>query len=129
MSNMKQWYEEKNSPAPGTPLLSMDDISIGQVKEIEFGESIKTKFKMFLYRTESDVLAYLNRCPHFNVPLNVNAGELFCADGSEFQCCHHYARFDKITGVCTDGPCEGRVLTKIPIELAGDSIVVGAIDQ
>lgn len=121
---MKQWYEEKNAPDQGTFLCNVSDIDIGSVKEFEFGESVKTKFRMFVYRDKNECLAYINRCPHFNVPLNMHCGEMFTSDGSQFQCCHHYATFDKKSGICTDGPCEGRSLTKIHLDRAGDKLFI-----
>lgn len=121
---MKQWFDQKNAPEQGHVLCRSDEIEIGRVKEFEFGESIKTRFRMFVYRSENDVLAYLNSCPHFQVPLNIHSGKLFSSDRTQFQCCQHYAKFDKTTGICTDGPCEGRSLTKIPIIETNEEIFI-----
>lgn len=122
---MKSWYEEKNAPASGMLLCSLDELCKEGLMEFEFGTCIKTKFRMFLYRTKDDVVGYVNRCPHFNVPLNLSRGDFFTADRSQFQCCHHYATFDKFTGACTDGPCKGRSLTKIPLYIEDGLIAIG----
>ena len=52
---MKQWFDQKNAPEQGHVLCRSNEIEIGSVKEFEFGESIKTRFRMFVYRSENDV--------------------------------------------------------------------------
>lgn len=123
---MKLWFEEKNAPEPGALLCPLKDIEVDSVKEFEFGDVTKSKFRMFIYRSHDGIVGFINKCPHFNVPLNIESNALFCADGEHFQCCHHYAKFDKTSGLCVDGPCEGRSLTQIPIRVVDDNIVISA---
>jgi nitrite reductase/ring-hydroxylating ferredoxin subunit len=71
----------------------------------------------FAVRTPSgEVRAYLNVCPHRASPVDVGDGRLFVATG-EIECGAHGARFDPATGACRGGPCEGRGLSRLEIEL------------
>jgi len=121
---MKPWFEEKNAPNKGTVLCKAAEVKEEGVIEFEFGESIKTMFRMFIYRNQNNYFAYINRCPHFSVPLNLDCGDLFTSDKAQFICSHHYATFNTTSGLCTDGPCKGRSLTSIPIQVKYGNIVV-----
>jgi nitrite reductase/ring-hydroxylating ferredoxin subunit len=71
----------------------------------------------FAVRTPAgEVRAYLNVCPHRGQPVDVGDGRLFVASG-EIECGAHGARFDPATGACMGGPCEGRGLLPLEIEL------------
>lgn len=121
---MKRWYQEKNAPQPGTFLCSRADIAPGGVMEFCFGEHKKTRFRMFVYNDAGQLRAYMNVCPHFDVPLNVRPGEMFTTDRSQFMCAIHYARFNLHDGHCTEGPCEGVALEAIPLTIAEGKVFI-----
>ena len=121
---MKKWYELRNAPEIGTPLCEVSDIAVGEVKEFTFGEEKKHQFHMFLYNDSGTIRGYVNKCPHFQVPLNVEPGGMFTTDRSQFMCMFHYAKFNIDSGHCTEGPCEGSDLEKIPLEIINNTIYV-----
>ncbi|MCG2580567.1 MAG: Rieske 2Fe-2S domain-containing protein [Marinobacter sp.] len=121
---MKKWHEERNAPEPGTQLCTLAEIPEGEVKEFHFGENIKTRFRMFIYNDGGTPRGYMNMCPHFDVPLNVDPGEMFTTDRSQFMCMMHYARFNVNDGHCTDGPCEGMALERIPLNVIEGQVVI-----
>ncbi|AWK40151.1 Rieske 2Fe-2S domain-containing protein [Photorhabdus laumondii subsp. laumondii] len=125
---MKVWYQEKNAPLPGTYLCSVFDITSGGVMEFCFGKHRKTQFRMFIYNDAGQLRAYMNVCPHFDVPLNVRSGEIFTSDRSQFMCSIHYARFNFHDGHCTEGPCEGIGLESIPLTITGESVFIAKYD-
>lgn len=122
---MKRWYEEKNAPQPGQYLCDVAEVPEGVLKRFEFGESKKTRFKMFLYRFKGELRGYMNVCPHFNVALNVlHPDDVFTSDRQQFMCVMHYAKFEIETGLCIEGPCMDLSMELIPIEVRDDSVYV-----
>ena len=61
------------------------------------------------------VRAYVNRCPHRALPLNLLPDRFLSHDGTMIVCCMHGALFEKATGYCVAGPCVGGSLTPIPV--------------
>ena len=122
---MKKWYLERNAPTAGTWLCKVDDICTSEVAEFKFGENIKTLFRMFIFNDQGQLRAYMNVCPHFNVPLNVTPGEFFTSDRAQFMCSIHYAKFNVGNGECTDGPCEGMALEVIPLSVIDSEVYIG----
>jgi len=62
--------------------------------------------------------AYLNRCPHLDVPLDAGSPG-FAPRRGELICHTHGARFRVLDGYCTWGPCQGDAL--LPVEVARDA--------
>ncbi|MBQ0757121.1 MAG: Rieske 2Fe-2S domain-containing protein [Amphritea sp.] len=124
---MKTWHLERNAPETGTRLCRVDEVSEDEVVEFKFGDNIKTLFRMFLYNDQGQLRAYMNVCPHFNVPLNVSPGEMFTSDRAQFMCSIHYAKFNLNDGHCTDGPCEGLGLEVIPLDIINNEVFVGNV--
>ena len=59
--------------------------------------------------------AFVNRCPHRALPLNLAPDRFLSADGSVIVCCMHGAIFEKSTGLCVAGPCVGRSLESMEV--------------
>lgn len=68
-------------------------------------------------RQRGAVHAYLNRCPHAGHPLNLRPDEFLTPDGALLVCRSHGALFELATGYCVDGPCAGRSLRRVPVEV------------
>lgn len=114
------WHERPHAPAAGTELCRVLDIPEGQGKELVFGAG-KRAFRMFLVRRGRAVWAYVNACPHFQIPLNHR--DTFVNPGATLiRCASHYALFRFEDGHCVDGPCAGDSLEAIPISVDGDAI-------
>jgi len=112
---MQAWYEQRFAPAPGSFLCHTSEIDPGRVKEFRFGGDSPFAFRLFIYNDQGEYRAFRNSCPHFGVPLNHEPGELFTPDGQYFLCMTHHATFDKHSGTCVAGPCEGQALEHIPL--------------
>jgi nitrite reductase/ring-hydroxylating ferredoxin subunit len=76
----------------------------------------------FVLRTGSEVRAFVNRCAHLSLRLNLLPGRFLTHDGSMILCTAHGAIFEKATGYCVAGPCVGRALTPVAIEVVGDCV-------
>jgi nitrite reductase/ring-hydroxylating ferredoxin subunit len=78
--------------------------------------------------TPADHRAWVNRCPHWGIPLNGRTGVFAEPDGAAgvvLRCDTHGARFDG-DGLCVLGPCQGRALTALPTEVTGRALRVHA---
>lgn len=91
----------------------------------ESGES--RPFLIFIVRTGTDdYVGYVNSCPHQGVWLNFGAGEFFSRDRAFLRCGRHGANFEIDTGLCVEGPCEGKSLRPVAVMLLdGDVCVCG----
>ena len=71
----------------------------------------------FVVRWTGKLYAYLNTCRHQAQQLDLGDARFFDADGARLECRHHGARYRPESGACFDGPCEGRGLTPLALEL------------
>ena len=71
----------------------------------------------FVVRVGATVHGYLNRCPHAGHPLDLLPQRFLTADGTLILCSSHGALFEKATGYCVAGPCLGRSLTPIALQV------------
>ncbi len=71
----------------------------------------------FVVRSAQGLHGYVNRCPHAGHPLNLLPGRFLSPDGALILCASHGALFEKATGFCVAGPCAGRALTALALEV------------
>jgi nitrite reductase/ring-hydroxylating ferredoxin subunit len=84
---------------------------------------------VLVIRTPAGVHAYRNVCPHQGRAMNFAPGEfLFTPDGL-LVCPHHGARFDPLTGVCTDGPCKGASLSSLSVRVDDGVVWLEALEN
>lgn len=79
----------------------------------------------FLVRKGERVVAYINHCPHQGHPLNLRPDAFLTPDRSLILCSSHGALFEIATGLCVDGPCAGRALKQIPIQVEAGLVILG----
>ena len=85
--------------------------------------------RLLVVRVADAVHGYLNRCPHAGHPLDLLPQHFLTADGTLILCSSHGALFEKSTGYCVAGPCAGRSLTPVPLEVkCGFVLLAGAVD-
>jgi nitrite reductase/ring-hydroxylating ferredoxin subunit len=80
----------------------------------------------FVVRVGDAVYGYVNRCPHAGHPLNLLPQRFLTADGTLIVCASHGALFEKSTGYCVAGPCLGRSLTPIALEVRCGFVLLAA---
>lgn len=89
----------------------------------------------FAVRVGEAVRGYINHCPHAGHPLNLLPHRFLTPDGTLIVCASHGALFEKGSGYCVAGPCVGRSLRQISLEvrsgfvLLADSVDVSALGQ
>ncbi|MFN4353979.1 Rieske (2Fe-2S) protein [Parvibaculum sp.] len=101
----------------GTEICALDDLDDPGARGFTLGQG-KARRDIFLVRKDGAVFAYLNRCPHANQPLDARPGRFLTQDESQIVCGGHAALFRIEDGLCTSGPCVGRHLESIAVEVA-----------
>ena len=75
-------------------------------------------------RAGAHLRGYVNRCPHAGHPLNLLPDRFLTPDGALLLCSSHGALFEKLTGYCVAGPCAGRALTPVPLEVRSGFVML-----
>ena len=78
----------------------------------------------FVVRSGDTVHGYVNYCPHAGHPLNLNPHQFLTHDGSLILCSSHGALFEKQTGYCVAGPCAGKQLRSIALEVESGFVML-----
>ncbi|NQV20872.1 MAG: Rieske 2Fe-2S domain-containing protein [Rhodospirillales bacterium] len=115
------------APARGEILCRVDDIqdvTDGGAKGFRFGEG-PDEVRIFLLRQGARVVAYLNACPHVLSPLNWVPDRFLDPTRTLIQCATHGAQFRIADGYCVAGPCAGKTLTAVPVEVVNGEVRVG----
>ena len=101
----------------------LDELDDPGCREFRIGEG-DWPFKGFVVRRGEEVFAYQNYCMHVGHPLNWRPGEFLNQDGSLIVCASHGALYEIDSGVCVAGPCPGKTLRAIEVEVRHGNIVV-----
>ena len=78
----------------------------------------------FIVRTANGIAAYVNTCPHAGHPLNFKPDRFLTPDRNLILCGSHGALFTRDDGLCIAGPCPGKSLTPVPVEVIGDYVLL-----
>lgn len=107
----------------GFTLGKLSELGVGEVRFVPF-PGPPPRRSIILLRTPSGVRAYWNVCQHLPIPLDSGMGD-FPSGTPDLVCLGHGARFTKDEGLCYLGPCRGRWLEGVPLEIdpEGDVII------
>lgn len=108
-------------PQAGTAICTVDYIENPGARGFVFGQG-KERFDMFLVRTGHQVRAYVNECPHAFTPLDTWPDRFLTQDETRIICSTHAALFRIEDGYCTSGPCAGKSLIPLAIEIRDGTI-------
>ena len=78
----------------------------------------------FVVRAGAQLRGFVNRCPHAGHPLNLLPDRFLSPDGALLLCSSHGALFEKLTGFCVAGPCAGRSLTPVPLQVRSGFVML-----
>jgi nitrite reductase/ring-hydroxylating ferredoxin subunit len=78
----------------------------------------------FLVNLSGRYYAYVNHCVHAGTPLDWWPNEFFSEDRRFLKCGTHGSLYEPATGKCAGGPCNGRALFPLPVQITDDRIVV-----
>lgn len=95
-------------------------VSLGKLSTLEPGRARVVEQMIIVVLSADGVRAYRNECKHLPAPLNAGGGDVEVSDA--LVCRSHGARFTLEEGLCFSGPCRGKFLDAIPIEVDGDEM-------
>ena len=101
----------------------------GQSQTFEFEQAAEPVPGFVLCHASAGLVAYLNRCPHWSVDLDLGDGRFYAEDIDRIYCKNHGALFRVEDGVCDHGPCLGQSLERCAVELEGDDAWVSLTRQ
>lgn len=78
----------------------------------------------FVVRRGDRVYAYQNYCMHAGHPLNYKPDSFLTRDGTRIICASHGALYEIDSGVCVAGPCPGKRLRVVAVEVREGQIFV-----
>ena len=117
-------------PAPipaGEALCALDDLTPGHSKGFRV-EGEETPVLVFLVRPNDaradEVYGYVNQCAHRSMPLDWVEGEFLDTERKNIVCATHGAVFRIEDGVCIDGPCPGKSLQAVSLEVRDGHVYV-----
>ncbi len=80
---------------------------------------------MFVVRQGSEVVAYVNECPHWDhARMAWRKDQYLNGEGSHIMCAAHGALFEISTGICVLGPCVGKRLKLIELRIDAGRIAL-----
>ncbi len=115
------WSTHPHAPAGGKLICELEQIPDGECLELCFGPAEDT-LSLLVHRSGSTARAYVNRCPHFSLPLNARPGEFLVLDGRRILCPHHSAVFSLEDGRGVDTRSAAMCLDNVPIEVRDGAV-------
>ena len=86
--------------------------------ELQHGPELLPGF--VLCHASAGLVAYLNLCPHWSVDLDLGDERFYAEDIDRIYCKNHGALFRVSDGKCDHGPCLGKALESLRVELDGE---------
>ena len=77
---------------------------------------------LILTRRGEHIAAFFNRCAHADYPLQRADGRLLVQEGRYLVCAVHGASFALEDGACAGGPCNGKGLTRVAVEVRDGAV-------
>ena len=106
----------------------LDDIDDPGCREFSIGEG-DWPFKGFVVREGNNVYAYQNFCVHVGHPLNWKPNSFLTKDKDAIICASHGAMYRIDSGECFAGPCRGKSLRKVDIDVRDGVVFVTGPDR
>lgn len=106
-----------------TEVCRLDDLEDPGSRGFTVGEG-EWPFQGFVVRRGDEVRAYRNSCPHAGHRLDWKPDAFLTRDGRYIICASHGATFEMHSGICIAGPCPGKSLRSLAVELRDGRVIV-----
>ena len=104
---------------------ALGDIDDPGCREFSIGDG-DWPFRGFVVRHGDAVYAYQNLCAHAGHPLNWRPDGFLTKDKDAIICASHGAMFEIASGDCIGGPCNGKALRTVDVEVRDGVVYVTA---
>ena len=112
-------------------MTAMQEVAVGALAELDdpgcreftIGDG-EWPFTGFVIRQGDDIHAYLNYCMHAGHPLNWAPDRFLTKDRTAIICASHGALYDIGSGECFAGPCRGKSLRRVAVDVRDGVIYV-----
>jgi nitrite reductase/ring-hydroxylating ferredoxin subunit len=104
-------------------ICGLEELDDPGCREFRIGEG-DWPFRGFVVRKGDRVFAYQNFCVHAGHPLNWQPDQFLTEDGQQIICASHGAIYEIDSGVCVAGPCPGKLLRPVDVEIRDGTIIV-----
>jgi nitrite reductase/ring-hydroxylating ferredoxin subunit len=108
---------------PRLPLCPLEEIADGGTRAFTV-PGPRLDRDIFVRRQGSGADAFENRCPHTGGPLDWMPGAFLTQEEDFFICATHGALFRLADGHCVLGPCAGKALIPIAIEVTDGQVIL-----
>ena len=98
------------------PICHITEIRDPGAKGFELSHNDRT-LAFFVVKKHGQIFGYVNKCPHVGVNLEWRPDDFLNIDKSLIQCSVHGAEFIIETGHCIGGPCYGKMLDPVKLQL------------
>jgi nitrite reductase/ring-hydroxylating ferredoxin subunit len=111
------------SRAGGRIVARVADVEPGTVRKFWI---ICQKYRVagLLVNDDGRFHAYVNRCRHMPTPLDFIRDQFVSEDGRYLMCYTHGALYERGTGLCVAGPCEGESLYRLAVCIDQGDVLV-----
>lgn len=99
------------------------DLAEGKSLRFEIARPGLRPLPCFVVRKGGHVAAFLNRCMHWPVTLDMETNDFWDYDEKYLQCRTHGAVY-RLDGVCIAGPCTGERLITLPVMEQGGRLML-----
>ena len=110
---------------PGVVLGPLADITDGGARNYVL-QLRAGRFHGFVVRQGEQAFGYVDRCPHWHLPLARTLDDYLAPGGARIQCGWHGALFQVDDGRCVAGPCAGGRLLPWPVEVVNGLVRTSA---
>lgn len=102
-------------------IAATDEVSADETFVFTAKAGFETTEGLLTRREDGTVVAYTNYCPHWR-DVRLDKGSSALVRDGELVCQKHGATFEKRSGDCNFGPCEGAVLDTFEIAVEDSAI-------
>ena len=100
-----------------------DELPPGTTRKFSFernGRSVPA----FVANFQGRFVAYVNKCVHLPISIDLDDNDFFTCDGNFFVCKTHGSVYDPAAGQCIGGPGQGKALEQLPVTIEDGRIYV-----
>lgn len=97
------------------------ELSPGTTRKFTFDWRGETT-EAFVANVRGEYVAFVNRCVHLPITLDLDDNDFFTCDGNFFVCKTHGSVYEPRAGKCIGGPGQGKSLERLPLTVADGKI-------